>query len=473
MTPNRAIIVEAIITAFICFASTSAEAFQPEPTSPPEVMATETTNAFIDDTAPGWRSLNEDDFVKVNSAGDTWSWRNGVLHCTGQPLSVLRTKDMFENVEVVVQWMHEKPAGNSGLFLWTTPESIKKLTDAGEPGLPEGIEVQMLDHAFTDQMQAQGRKTDWFGTNGDVFGVGKTFDPFSPTSPNGSRSFPRKKLCNGHQQWNDYYIRAVNGEVRLWVNGEEVSGGNGVTDPRGYLCLESEGSPVQFRRLRVRELPSSETRRPNRPPEGFAALFNGKNLTGWKGVIAKGKPQPQLSEQRLKEAQEEADERMRKHWSVRDGVLMFDGEGESLSTDRDYGDFELYVDWKIEAGGDSGIYLRRCPQIQIWDPQHEPYFKFGNVAGSGAIWNNKKNPRFPPFVADNPVGQWNTFHIRMTGSVVTVDLNGRRVVDNVVMENFWDPSHPIEATGPIFLQDHGSILRFRNIFIRELDAATK
>jgi hypothetical protein len=213
------------------------------------------TRAFIDDQAPGWKSLTAEDFSDVNSAEDTWNWKNGVLHCTGQPVSVLATKESFQNVEIVVEWMHEKAAGNSGLFAWVSPESLAKLREQGEPGLPDGIEIQMLDHGYTDMIKARGNKTDWFGTNGDVFGVRKPFHPFPPTSPNGSRSFPRKQLCNGHGQWNHYYVRAINGEIRLWVNGEEVSGGNGVTPASGHLCLESEGSPIQFRKIRVRKLP--------------------------------------------------------------------------------------------------------------------------------------------------------------------------------------------------------------------------
>ena len=211
--------------------------------------------AFIDDTAPGWESLTEEDFAAVNSAEDTWRWEDGVLHCTGRPVSVLRTAEPFENVEIVVEWMHEKPAGNSGLFVWVTPESIERLTEAGKPGLPDGIEVQMLDHGYTDKVAAQGKDTTWFGTNGDVFPVGVKLTPFPPLSPNGSRSFPRKKLAKGHGQWNHYYVRAINGEVRLWVNGEEVSGGTAADPARGYLCLESEGSPIQFRKVRVRRLP--------------------------------------------------------------------------------------------------------------------------------------------------------------------------------------------------------------------------
>jgi hypothetical protein len=209
----------------------------------------------IDDSAPGFRDLTAADFVKVNSADDTWQWKDDMLICTGQPVSVLRTAREYRNFEIVVEWSHQKPAGNSGLFVWTTPESIEKLTREGKPGLPSGIEVQILDHGFTEQMRAAGKATDWFGTNGDVFAVGVKMKPFAPLSPNGSRSFPRKHLAKGHGEWNQYYVRAINGEVRLWVNGEEVSGGTACEPAQGFLCLESEGSPIHFRKLRIRELP--------------------------------------------------------------------------------------------------------------------------------------------------------------------------------------------------------------------------
>jgi len=210
--------------------------------------------AFIDDEAPGWRALGEKDFTRVNSAEDTWTWKADGLHCTGQPVSVIRTVNLFTNFEMVVEWSHQKPAGNSGVFVWTTPESIERLTGT-RPGLPKGIEVQVLDHGYRELMQKQGKRTDWFGTDGDVFAVGVKMKPFPPLSPDGSRSFPRKRLAKGHGEWNHYYIRAINGEVRLWVNGEEVSGGTGCDPAWGYLCLESEGSPIIFRKLRIRELP--------------------------------------------------------------------------------------------------------------------------------------------------------------------------------------------------------------------------
>ena len=211
--------------------------------------------AFMDDQQPGWRALTMEDFTKVNSAEETWTWVDGVLHCTGQPVSVMRTIKQYRNFEMVVEWSHQKSAGNSGVFVWVTPDSIERLTKAGKSGLPNGIEVQILDHGYTELVKAQGGKTDWFGTNGDVFPVGVKMTPFPPVSPNGQRSFPRQHLSKGFGEWNHYYIRAINGEIRLWVNGEEVSGGTGCDPAKGFLCLESEGSPIHFRKLRIRELP--------------------------------------------------------------------------------------------------------------------------------------------------------------------------------------------------------------------------
>jgi len=163
---------------------------------------------------------------------------------------------------------------------------------------------------------------------------------------------------------------------------------------------------------------------------------------------------------------------MREHWHVKDGAIECDGQGENICTTKDYADFELYVDWKILPGGDSGIYLRSTPQIQIWDPMNKSVWKQGADKGSGGIWNNRHHPRFPLVNADRPAGQWNTFFIRMVGDHVTVKLNGKLVVNDVVMENYWNPDAPIAAKGPIELQCHGHVegntVWFRNIYVREL-----
>lgn len=201
---------------------------------------------------------------------------------------------------------------------------------------------------------------------------------------------------------------------------------------------------------------------------GYEPLFNGKDLTGWKGLVGNPKTRANMSEEELAEAQKKADEEMRAHWKPVDGVLAFDGKGKNLCTDKDYADFEMYVDWKIEPGGDSGIYLRGSPQVQIWDTEHEPYFRHGAENGSGSLWNNKKNPRFPSMKANRPAGEWNTMHIRMVGQYVTITLNGHVVTDHVVLENYWEPNRPIYRSEQIELQNHGNLLWFRNLYIREI-----
>lgn len=205
-------------------------------------------------------------------------------------------------------------------------------------------------------------------------------------------------------------------------------------------------------------------------PKGFTPIFNGKDLTGWKGLVANPKARASMSKEKLAEEQKKANNVMRAHWKVVDGTLEFDGKGQSLCTAKDYGDFELYVDWKILEGGDSGIYLRGSPQVQIWDTTYEKYFKLGSQKGSGALWNNKKNPRFPDVKADKPVGEWNTFFIRLVDDKLTVKLNGQRVVNKVTMENYWERDKPLYKTGQIELQNHGNKLWFRNIYIKELNS---
>ncbi|WP_339742971.1 DUF1080 domain-containing protein [uncultured Rubinisphaera sp.] len=202
--------------------------------------------------------------------------------------------------------------------------------------------------------------------------------------------------------------------------------------------------------------------------QGFSPLFNGKDLTGWKGLVGNPKTRASMSAEEMATAQQAADDLMREHWKVEQGVLVFDGKGKSLCTEKDYGDFELYVDWKILEAGDSGIYLRGSPQVQIWDTEHEPYFRHGAENGSGALWNNKDHQRFPLMKADNPVGEWNTFYIRMIGERVTIKLNDQLVADNVVMENIWERNLPIYPNGQIELQNHGNTLYFREIYIREI-----
>ena len=203
----------------------------------------------------------------------------------------------------------------------------------------------------------------------------------------------------------------------------------------------------------------------NTPPDGFVALFNGKDLTGWQGLVEL--PQRSKDPEKYAAQIKAANEKYLPHWSVKDGVINYDGKGQSLQTVKDYGDFELLVDWKIEPKGDSGIYLRGSPQVQIWDPA-----KNGGV-GSGGLYNNQTHPSKPLKLADKPLGEWNHFRIVMKGDKVNIWLNEVQVVENTVLEGYWgrkkgEPSPAIPETGPIELQHHGDHLEFKNIYIKEL-----
>ncbi len=209
----------------------------------------------------------------------------------------------------------------------------------------------------------------------------------------------------------------------------------------------------------------------NVAPEGFVALFNGKDLSDWKGLV--GNPvtrAEEISDEKRAADQAAADTLMREHWLVVDGELVYDGspDGANICSTKEYRNFVLMVDWKIEPKGDSGIYLRSMPQVQIWDTEYEELFKHGAQKGSGSLWNNQKHERFPLVKADHPADEWNAFSIKMVDDQVTVKLNGQLVVDNVVMENYWQPDQPPFSTGQIELQKHDGKLWFKNIFIREL-----
>jgi hypothetical protein len=234
------------------------------------------------------------------------------------------------------------------------------------------------------------------------------------------------------------------------------------------------------------------------PPPGFAPLFNGRDLTGWYGW---GTRDPEdlwrMSDAEraefkrksiaggLTDAQgRDKGEHLEAHWKVVDGVLVNDGQGLYLTSDRDYGDFELLVDYAMQPLGDSGVYLRGVPQVQIWDWTEEKKFALGADKGSGGLWNNAGAGKLPLKRMDRPFGEWNTLRIKMIGELVTVWLNGEMVVDAAPLDNFFarqrkppEPKpagffpDPVPRRGPIQLQTHGSEIRWRNVFIREIPAA--
>lgn len=204
-------------------------------------------------------------------------------------------------------------------------------------------------------------------------------------------------------------------------------------------------------------------------PEGFTALFNGQDLDGWHG---RPHSDPRKWDETTEQQRSAWNEDMQAHWSVSDGALVNDGEGVFLTTNKEYGDIELMLEYKTVAGADSGVYLRGSPQVQIWDSTDETKFGLGADKGSGALWNNSAGApgKDPLVLADKPFGEWNSFRVVQVGARTSVWLNGKQVVDHAIMENFWDRAQPLFAKGVIQLQTHGGEIQWRNVFVRELNA---
>lgn len=237
--------------------------------------------------------------------------------------------------------------------------------------------------------------------------------------------------------------------------------GEYVREVAGKVIEKLTGGDAQYFKIDLREflekMPAGK---------GFVSMFNGKDLSGWQGLVENPIARAKMKPEELAKKQAEADLKMVENWSVKDGSIVFNGKGANLCSKKMYGDFEMIADWRITKDGDSGIYLRGTPQVQIWDIAR---VDVGAQVGSGGLYNNKKNPANPLVLADNPVGEWNTFRITMVGDKVTVYLNGQLVVNNVTLENFWDRSLPIFPVEAIELQAHGTDLAFRNIYVREMN----
>ncbi len=322
----------------------------------------------------------------------------------------------------------------------------------------DGMELQILDDSAAKY--AKLKPTQYHGSLYDVQGAQR-----GAQKPVG--------------QWNEQEVTVRGRQITVVLNGRKILDADinalrdadtlrkhpGLLRDKGHIGFLGHGDSMDFRNIRIRELPRAILN--NVPPSGFSVLFNGKDLTGWKGLLAAPNDNPikraLLTPAALRTAQDKADQRMRDHWAVEEGALAFDGKGDSLATARDYRDFEMLVEWKILAKGDSGIYLRGTPQVQIWDPRGG---ETNAVVGSGGLYNNQKGASKPLVVADQ--AGWNRFRILMVGDRVHVFLNGTLVARDVALENFWDRTKPLFESGQIELQNHGNKLWFRNIYVREL-----
>lgn len=411
---------------------------------------------------------------------------HGVLVCRrgGKNLATAR-----EYSDFVLQFEFRlEESGNNGIGI--------RVPRDGYPS-QDGMEIQILDHDGDryngDAVMSDGKtqRLSWLKPwqyHGSIYGI-------TPA---------RTGYLRPVGDWNSQTIVAIDDHIMVILNGavivdaflDDVTPVDGTAHPgmhnaSGHIVLAGHDDRVEFRNLRLADYSTSPPRpqsgADNSPPAGFMALFNGTDLSGWKGLTHENASERRsLAEESRKAVQDTADATMRQHWSVTDGVLTYDGKGQSLCTARDYGDFEFYVDWKIPPGADSGIYLRGTPQVQIWDPW-DPRLKPGQTApttpaewvtqytngrnlGSGGLWNNRRWRNAPTSLADRQPGEWNTFLIRMAGDKVTIWLNGTLIVNRVALENYWDQTGrtPLARADQIELQHHGSELFFRNLYLREL-----
>lgn len=393
----------------------------------------------------------------VNTAPGTWTVRDGMIVCTGKPTGLLRTERMYENFVLEMEWKHLDPKGNAGLFVWSDA-----LTAPGAP-FSRAVEVQVM----------VGSEGGWYTSDGDIFPIwGARMTP--ENGRGGDRAFPTEKRMKPAGEWNHYRVECNKGEVSLAVNGKVVTRGREASPRKGYLVLESEGSEIHFRNLRIKELPPADPPLPPehvaRADEGFVPLYTGVDFSGWKyGPEHEG------------------------HWKAADWKIAFDGKGADLWSEKSYRDFVLIADWRwtqpgtptqrpvilptgeqarnddgtpktIEVidAGDSGIYLRGSSKSQVnmwcWP------------VGSGEVYGYRTDAAMPPDVkagvtpsqvADAPIGKWNRFVITMKGERLTVVLNGKTVIENARLPG-------VDREGPIALQMHNSPIEFANILIKEL-----
>ena len=358
--------------------------------------------------APLFNGENLDGWVNVNCAPETWSVRDNMIICTGKPTGVLRSDRHYENFIMEVEWRHMRPSGNAGVFIWG--EGISA------PGVPfaRGIEVQVLENAYGGK-----NKPKWFTTHGDIFPIhGSKMTPDNPRG--GSRSFPIEERSLPTPQWNRYVIVCVDGMIKLSVNGKFVTGGRDCDYRKGYICLESEGSEVHFRNLRIMELPGGLATPEQTAPiaEAIQVLYNGVDLRGWV-----------------------TEERQTKAWKSRDWQLQFKSDGEPgnhLVADKEYENYSFLCDYKPASAG-------KCP-VRLGGTEH---------------WGMKV---LPDGVANaiakaERVNKFNRLRIDHKDGKLTVTLNKTVVLDGVESGR--------SGSETIALADHGEARTLASVYIIE------
>jgi hypothetical protein len=470
-----------LVTAFFAASRLVAEEEQPDP----NIGAANRALAILERGATSIDLFNGQDLSGWTGDTEGYVAKGGLLICQKGAKNLV-TEHEYSDFAFHFEFKLEE-SGNNGIGIRVPP--------GGHPS-NDGMEIQVLDHngsRYSAEADHNGemRKLSWLKPwqyHGSIYGI-----------------YPAKTgYLKPVGEWNTETIIAIEDHIVVILNGavivdaflDDITPVDGNTHPgrknsRGHIVLTGHSDHTEFRNLKITDYstapPNPEPSTDNTAPGGFTRLFNGWDLNGWKGLAhGRASVRRALKGEALIEARTAADANMREHWSVSGGVLTYDGKGQSLCTAEDYGDFELYVDWKIPPGADSGIYLRGTPQVQIWDPwdprvkegqdppstpdQWVAQYRNGRNLGSGGLWNNKRWRNAPTTLADNRPGEWNTFLIRMIGDKVTIWLNGKLIVNRVALENYWDQTGnvPLARADQIELQHHGSELFFKNLYLREL-----
>lgn len=400
------------------------------------------TPLFDGQTLNGWKL--------ADAKGEGYGVTNGVIYCAKGGGGKLLTENEYDNFILRFEFKLEE-GSNNGLGIRAPLEG-----DAAYLGM----EIQILEEGAADKGKWGKLKPEQY--HGSIYGVVAA----------------EKGALNPPGEWNTEEITANGREIKVIVNGITIlnTNLNEINDPakiakhpglfreRGHLGFLGHNDYIEFRNIRIKELAHTSNR------DGFTSMFNGKDLTGWKGLVGDPKKRAAMSADALAEAQVKADELAQADWKVEDGALVYRGTNyNNLVSAKDYVNFELVAEWKIEPYSDSGFYLRGTPQVQIWDPFTQPT-KAGSEVGSGGLYNNKTNASKPLLVADKPIGEWNQMRVVMVGEKVHVFLNDQLVVNGATLENYWQRDLPVLPFGAIELQAHKSVVWFKNLYVRELHA---